>query len=275
MVRTGRVENLVSAAERFTASECRGVLAAIDSDVTDEQFEFLVREYVNWNIGKPQKSKLWMSNSNALATSIYRAANEGRVPFISAALDQITLWWSSRPLVAALLKFGRVHELEAVLKKIVDAEYHVDYWNHTELGSMAEKRLRQVVDGVPSFLREISETQEFWTHVETKRRRNAPPGVLLPIKESRNRPLFIRLAGYALLGTAQQSDEALLIRLAGHEYGLIARSAARCLVRCFGSKALELLTAQIEESVAKGKAKSIANAVSETEMQLFGIAPRI
>lgn len=83
------------------------------------------------------------------------------------------------------------------------------------------------------------------------------------------------MAAYALLGAAREDDRDLLIRLAGHEYGLIARSAARSLVRCFGSKALELLTSQIEDSVARGKAKSIAGALAEAEMQLFGIAPQI
>jgi hypothetical protein len=210
-----------------------------------------------------------------LAVSIYRTASEDRVPLILAALDHIVLWWSSRPLIAALLRFGGPQELQAVLKKIANADYQVDYWNHTELGNMTEKRLRQVTDRIPPFLREISETQEFWTHIDNKHRKGALPGVLLPIRESTNRPLYIRVAGYALLGAAREGDRDLLIRLAGHEYGLIARSAARSLVRCFGSTALELLTAQIEESVARGKAKSIAGALAEAEMQLFGVAPQI
>jgi len=71
-------------------------------------------------------------------------ATEDRVPLILAALDHIVLWWSSRPLVAALLRFGGPQELQAVLKKIANADYQVDYWNHTELGNMTEKRLSQV-----------------------------------------------------------------------------------------------------------------------------------
>ena len=274
LVQNGRVEQLVSAAGRFSADECREAFAAINGNLTDRHFEFLLQTYVDWNMGRPQKSRLWASNSNALAASIYRTANESRMPFISAALDHIVLWWSSRPLVAALLKFGGPSELQAVVKKIAQADYKVDYWNHTELGSITEERLRKVTDHIPPFLREISDTQEFWTHIEVKRRKSAMRGILLPIRESTNRALYIRISAYALLGTSREKDQDLLIRLAGHEYGLIARSAARCLVRCFGNRALELLTAQIEESVSRGKAKSIAGAVAEAEMQLFGVAPR-
>lgn len=274
-VRNGRVEKLVLAADRLTANGCREAFAAIDSDLTDTQFEFLLQTYMLWNTERPQKSRLWASNSNALAVSIYRTANEDRVPLILAALDPIILWWSSRPLIAALLRLGGPQELQAVLKKIANADYQVDYWNHTELGGITEKRLRQVTDRIPTFLWEISETQEFWTHIDNKYRKSASPGALLPIRESTNRPLYIRVAAYAVLGAAREDDEDLLIRLAGHEYGLIARSAARCLVRCFGSKALELLTAQIDESVSRGKAKSIASALAEAEMQLLGVAPQI
>lgn len=157
-VRTGRVEKLILAADRFSAGDCREAFAAIDGDLTDKQFKFLLRTYVHWNTERPQKSRLWASNSNALAISIYRTATEHRVPLISAALDKIILWWSTRPLVAALLRFGGAQELQAVLKKIANADYQVDYWNHTELGSMREKRLRQVTGGIPTFLREISHT---------------------------------------------------------------------------------------------------------------------
>jgi hypothetical protein len=153
-------------------------------------------------------------------------------------------------------------------------DYRIDYWNHTELGSITEERLRKVPDHIPPFLRESAETQEFWTHIDIKRRKDALPGTLLPMRESTNRALYIRISAYGILGTAREKDQDLLIRLAGHEYGLIARSAARCLVRCFGNRALELLTAQIEESVARGKAKSIAGAVTEAELQLFAVAPR-
>lgn len=274
-IRGGRIEKLVLAADRFTANDCREAFAAIDGNLTDSQFEFLLQAYVLWNTERPQKSRLWASNSNALALSICRTANEDRVRLILGVLDHIALWWSSRPLIAALLRFGGPDELHAVLKKIASADYQVDYWNHTELGSITETRLREVTDHIPTFLLEIYETQEFWTHIDHKGRKDALPGVLLPIRESSNRPLYIRLSAYALLGTTRENDQDLLVRLAGHEYGLIARSAAKSLVRCFGNRALEFLTAQIEESVSRGKAKSIAGALAEAEMQLLGVAPQV
>jgi hypothetical protein len=147
--------------------------------------------------------------------------------------------------VAALLRYGGNEELAFLLEKIAGAEYHVDYWNHTELGSITEARMSEIGVGIPPFLETIANTTEFWSHVRGQHRRDSSKEMLLPI------------------------------RLATHEYGLIARAAAKQLVSFFGSEVFKLLSAGIEESIRSNRTDSISEALVAAELEAYGIMPEL
>jgi hypothetical protein len=129
--------------------------------------------------------------------------------------------------------------------------------------------------GIPPFLETIANTTEFWSHVRGQHRRDSSKEMLLPIVNPQNRPLFIRLAGYGLLGAAKKEDRELLLRLATHEYGLIARAAAKQLVSFFGSEVFKLLSAGIEESIRSNRTDSISEALVAAELEAYGIMPEL
>lgn len=274
MGRQEHIAELVRLCQRSNATVCDICMSAMGAGVTDRDFEVLIQTYVAWNAQETEKRRALSRKANAAAKAIFRTTTEARIPELFTYLERINLFWSSREVIAALLKYANAEVLEHILHKIAHSEYEVDYWNHTELGNILEKRLLSTPQGIPSFLLNIAKTEEFWTYVEKKDKRGSTERIFLPIKNPGNRPLFIRLAGYALLGFATKADTDLLLRLATHEYGLIARSAAKRLVGFFGTEALAMLTSRIDEGIQEEKTKSIANAIAAAEMEIFAVIPQ-
>ena len=275
LVRTGRVPTFLSKAGKMSAADCVIWFSAIRPGLSDQAFELLIQKYEQWNSNGGEARQTQMTKSNALARAICRLADEQRVNRIVAVLRKTPLLWSSRPLVAALLRYGGNEELAFLLERIAGAKYHVDYWNHTELGSITQARMSQIGVGIPPFLETIANTTEFWSHVRGQHRRDSSKEMLLPIVNPQNRPLFIRLAGYGLLGAAKKEDQELLLRLSTHEYGLIARAAAKRLVCFFGSEVFKLLSAGIEESIRSNRTDSISEALVAAELEAYGIMPEL
>lgn len=90
--------------------------------------------------------------------------------------------------------------------------------------------------------------------------------LLLPLQCRGNRPLYIRLSAYALIGAARQSDQSLLCRLAHHPYRLIARAAAVRLVYFDGEAGLRALASTAVEAIKRGEAQQLAGALFDAEM---------
>jgi hypothetical protein len=275
LVRTGRVPTFLSKAGKMSAADCVIWFSAIRPGLSDQAFELLIQKYEQWNANGGEARPTQSTKSNALARAICRLADEQRVKRIVAVVRKTPLLWSSRPLVAALLRHGGNEELAFLLEKIAGAEYHIDYWNHTELGSITEARMSKIGVGIPPFLQTIANTTEFWSHVRGQHRRDGSKQMLLPIVNPQNRPLFIRLAGYGILGAAKKEDQELLLRLATHEYGLIARAAAKRLVCFFGLEVFKLLSSGIEESIRSNKTDSISEALVAAELEAYGIMPEL
>ena len=60
--------------------------------------------------------------------------------------------------------------------------------------------------GIPKFLTDMIRRQEFWKYVRPEERSKTPRNDLLPINDFLNRGLFIRLVGYAIIGSATMRD---------------------------------------------------------------------
>jgi hypothetical protein len=57
-----------------------------------------------------------------------------------------------------------------------------------------------------------------------------------------------------------------------HKFDQIARSAAACLVRLKGAEAFAILGAKIDDSLRKGNAETLANALRYAEIEHFQLA---
>jgi len=191
---------------------------------------------------------------------------------LRAAFQNVGLALSSRALVLALLNHGDSGDLKLVLDRVAAEAERVDFWNHTELGRAAARRLQKTADRVPDYLLDIERRKEFWEYVLSEDRVAWRAKDLLPIKSVDNRALYIRLAAYGMIGSAKDGDQDLLVRLTGHDYGLLARDAAIRLVRLDGESALRLLAAKVDDSIRQGQSASLANALRSAEIEFFGVA---
>lgn len=172
----------------------------------------------------------------------------------------------------ALLTYGNIDDFKLVLTRIEEVEYKIDFWNHTELGRAIAKQIANIVTGIPDFLIEIMEKKEFWQYIQANDRKRMAKNDLLQIQDLSNRALFVRLTAYAMIGAANLDNQEHLVRLAIHNYGLIARGAAIRLVRLLREEAIRKLNAKIDDSILDGQSNSLADALRYAEIEFYGIA---
>jgi hypothetical protein len=274
-LRGGQIRRLLAEASKVPAERAEVLLAALGETVKAVGFATLVRTYEKWcreESGRYERPAAYSRNT-ALADAIPRSMCAGHLPILRRTIRRIPLKPSARGLAFGLLKFGNLDDYRLLLTRIARSREPIDFSNHTELGHTIAKRLADTARRVPGFLREIARTEEFWgEYIHPSDRPSWPKKKLLPITNVENRQLYIRLAGYGMIGSAKQADRGLLTRLAGHSYGLIARAAAISLVRLMGRSALEQLAKQIDRSLQDQKAKDLADAIRFAEIEYFGLA---
>lgn len=179
---------------------------------------------------------------------------------------------SSRDLVVSLLKYGDLDDVKLVLDRIAESEHRIDFWNHTELGRSVARRMEEISEGIPQFLNDIQSREEFWEYIDPDNRTDKSEDDLLPLKDRENRALYVRLAAYAIIGAARETDQELLIKLTTHSYSLIARTAAVRLVRLMGGETLTVLSAGIDDVIQSGESSSLAQALQAAELELYDVA---
>ena len=274
-LRGGQIRRLLAEASKVPAERAEVLLAALGETVNAVGFATLVRTYEKCcreESGRYERPAAYSRNT-ALADAIARSMCTGHLPLLRRTIRRIPLKPSARGLAFGLLQYGNLDDYRLLLTRIARSREPIDFSNHTELGHTIAKRLADIARRVPGFLREIARTEEFWgEYIHPSDRPSWPKRKLLPITNVGNRQLYIRLAGYGMIGSAKQADRGLLTRLASHSYGLIARAAAISLVRLMGRSALEQLAEQIDRSLQDRKAKDLADAIRFAEIEYFGLA---
>ena len=114
----------------------------------------------------------------------------------------------------------------------------------------------------------IVSKKEFSEYILPEERKKLLPKEMLPLREIANRALYVRLVAYAAIGKSNEKDEKLLLELAGHNYGLIARAAAVRLVHLFSERALRKLIATTEDSMRKGRSEALATSLRSAGIQV-------
>jgi len=273
-IREGRMDGLLRQAQYGSKKKAEVLLGAIGASVTSADFDTMMSRYEQWNLGDRggEQTPAIHAKTNALALACSRCMAPQHLSRLRAAFQNVGLALSSRPLVLALLNYGDSGDLKLVLDRVAAEAERVDFWNHTELGRAAARRLQTIADRVPDYLLVIESRREFWEYAPSEDRAAWRAKDLLPIKSVDNRALYIRLAAYGMIGSVGGGEQDLLVRLTGHDYGLIARDAAIRLVRLNGETALRLLAAKVDDSIRRGESASLANALRSAEIELFGVA---
>ncbi len=273
-VREGRLESLLRELNRTSVRKAELLLSAIDKRITKADFLVMLSAYKVWNLKERDRYETPSvhAKASAIAAAISRSMRHKYLPQLREAVKSIQLTPSSRDIILSLLKYGSLRDIQIVLQRFEKAEHKIDFWNHTELGRLAAKRMAEKSKGISKFLLDIMESKEFWEYIPNEERKRLAKKDLLAIRDLSNRALYVRLSGYAMIGTANEENEKQLLGLAHHYYGLVARAAAIRLVRLLGDKALRRLGTMIDESIRSGRSKSLADAIRSAEVELFGLA---
>jgi len=261
-------------AQRVSKEKAHILFSAISGDTALTDFEEMLAQYKLLNSreeGRHETLSVFVK-AEALANAIFRSTSHEYLPQLRIALQNIRLTPSSRGIVLALLTYGNIDDFKRVLTRIEEAEYKIDFWNHTELGRAIARRIANIVNGIPGFLVDIMEKEEFWHYISADWRAGMLGEELLQVRDLSNRSLFVRLAAYAMIGAADLENQEHLIRLALHEYGLIARAAAIRLVRMVRENAIRKMSTKIDDSIQGGQSRSLAEALRYAEIEFYGIA---
>ena len=274
-IQQGKVRQLLAEALKVPTERAELLLAAFGEGLNAADFQKLIITYEKWSHDETtryERPAAYLRNAS-LADAILRSMSVGFLPILRRAMRRIPLKQSARGLALALLKFGNLDDYRLLLGRIAGSHDAIDFLNHTELGHTIAKRLVKSTGRVPSFLRRLAKTEEFWgEYIHPSERPSWPKKKLLPIKNVQNRLLYIRLVAYGIIGTARGADKKLLSKVATHGYALIARAAAISLVRVMGRLALEQLSDHIDHSLQDQKAEHLAEAIRFAEIEYFGLA---
>lgn len=270
-VRRGQIDKLLKSLKSRPMEDAEIVLRALRGILSTANFKLLLAAYEAWNklerdIGTAPAVH---GKTRSLAEAIRRTMRPELSGELRATVARIRLTESARTLVLALLQFGQIEDVELVLGRIAHAKFRVPFWTHTELGQAVARRMAAVQPQVPDDLLKVLKREEFWGRELGEKLKASER---LPLDSPENRALYIRLAAYALIGSAGIDDVDNLLRLARHSYGLIARAAAIRLVDLLGADALKRLSMTIQTSVSEREGKSLASAIRFAEIEHYSVA---
>lgn len=178
------------------------------------------------------------------------------------------------PLVEAAISRLGATDIYLLLERVRGADEELALSNTVELARQLECRLELIGKPFPQLLAKEIEKKEFWEYVSHAQRANAENvGQILQLKNSVNRPIYIRLLGHAAIGAATADDIGLLRRLTAHYFDSISKSAVLKLNALVGERVLDILAEEIDEHVRKGNAENLAQILRFAEMTVYGLVP--
>ncbi|MBI1892585.1 MAG: DUF4062 domain-containing protein [Candidatus Rokubacteria bacterium] len=207
----------------------------------------------------------------ALGEAFLRAASRSSAHLIRATFLRIELTPSAYTIALSLIQNGSRDDIVLVLRRIAEARYEVLYWPQWMLARALARRMAEVGGVIPEPLRAVLDRRAFWEHPRAAGIRMGPDD-LLPLANSDNRPLFIRLVAHALVGAATLEDAELLCRLATHGYRMVARAAGLRLVVLAGSDGIGRLQKALVTVDEHEDLNSLLTATRDAELQLYGLA---
>jgi hypothetical protein len=270
----GRLSSLLKKAKRASSEKAKTILKTPRCTPSCLVFDRLLQMYCQWNT--VESSRYDRSSINAktgmLASTINAIAITKYLPHLRKYFKRIRLTPSSREIMHALLRIGDDSDVKFILDRIAKEKCEIEYWNHTELGRTAGNNMERTAKGIPRFLAELVVKKEFTHYIDLDERNEANPQDILPLVNTDNKTLYIRIAAYSAIGAATSDNLDNLDALANHQYGMIARTAAVKLVRLLGSNSLRRLSSNIDDAIQQGRSSLCAEAIRYAEMELYNVA---
>lgn len=270
-VRRRQLPKLLSAPKSRSQRDVKAICRAFTGSLHPDDFPVLLAAYEDWSRDErdERSTPAAYGKADALGHAIARTAKPEFAASLRASVARIRLMPSSRSLVLALLSNGQPDDVDLVLGRIAECATRIEYRDHTELGRAVARRMMALRTGVPEFLHAIMRKREFWDYTGED---DADPEMRLGLRSVENRALYIRIAGYAAVGAAADDETEVLLSLATHSYGLIARAAIIRLIRASGAGAFKLLMSKMNGSIPERRAESFAGALRDAEIEHYRVA---
>src|SRR5262249_2362966 len=155
-----------------------------------------------------------------------------------------------------LLAHGDVGDVTSILQKIAGTSDRIEYQNHMGLCLIAKRQMLQSSAGLPEIYINWTKAREFWKYLSHKEKSSMAASDLLPLENPSNRPLFLRILAYAVVGLTRLADDALLRSLLHHSFTTIAGAAAIRMSELMGDPALSAVSTEIDQAIGAGHAKA-------------------
>jgi hypothetical protein len=162
-----------------------------------------------------------------------------------------------------------VDDVTAVLLKIGSFPDPMEYENHMELCLAAKEALLKSSKGIPTKYASWVKSRNFWVYLNRGELSSAEANAVLPLQNQGNRLLFIRLLAHAIVGLARSIEDELLTLLLRHSFRTISGAAAIRMAELVGDRALDLISNDVDESIARGRASILASVIRVAEESLY------
>ena len=274
LMKQERLDQLLRRARIASRENAKTILKGARCSSSRQIFKTLLNAYSEWNSAETGRYDRVSINAKAgaLSSTIQSTMTPKYLPDLRRCFKTIRLTSSSREISLAFLRFGKTGDVKLVMDRIAKEKGSIDYWNHTELGRTAGRRMQQLGRGIPPYLKKVLLNKEFRGDAYPRKLAGTRVQDLLPLVDRSNRALYIRVAAYSAIGAATKEDLQYLLALSDHQYGLVARAAGAKLVRLFGVDALRMLSEKIDDAIQGVKTSTLSDAIRNAEMDLYGIA---
>ncbi len=175
--------------------------------------------------------------------AISRCAASQDAPILARLLQRRGVSEETKPILLALLSFGRPTDVSLVLRLIVRSKRRVDFREQYDVVFAMAKAAKH--SGIRSQLLSLIRAKEFWEYFPVRPNQGA-----LPVGDREHIPLLRRIVGMCFSEVASARDRGLLRKMLAHSYWPVYYGAARALSRMSG---LHELDRQIDRAIQRSE----------------------
>lgn len=263
---------------KLGVSKVETLANAVGGSINGRDFRALLEAYVWWNKKEAEHAEdnyrlraVYEHKATSLAMTMLRAASKQHLKLLRDSFPAISLTTSAQYYVLTLVRLGNSKDILRIIRRVERADHDVRYWFQIEMGWAIERRMTNLGGPVPVELLRIYRKKGFWEDSRNERSRFSRKD-LLPLKDSDNRALYLRMVSHAMVGAARQNNLGLLKELAQHDYRMIARAAAIRLARLAGDAGIKMLQSAVAAAIERGNGEAFGLAVRDAEIQRLGLA---
>ena len=272
------VKATLNSLHKHEESKVVTLLNSICPNLSDRDFLTLLDCYLFWNLKEAglkddTNGHLWRiyeGKATALAETILKVSSQQNLGPLRRVLRKVSLTPSAQYLAKALIRLGSSSDIVALIKKVEQADYQINYWFQIEMGQIVGRRMTELGEPIPTELLQILQRDDFWKDPRALNLKSAHKSSR-PLKNLYNRALYIRMVAHALIGASRDGNLDLLKDLSMHEFRMIARAAAIRLAQLDEDRGIRMLQSVVTGAIEHQHAEAFGLAVRDAEIESLGL----